>query len=254
MANTFSNLKIAAFDIFELLPGEFSALDLEQITSSLKDSLSGISSMVVESISSATISVVKHIPGILLAIVFSILASYFLIRDKKKLKLALTRVIGEGASAKLHEIKFYLHEAVFAYLKAQCILMSITFVEVFIGLSVLNVKYAFLFALIIAIVDAIPVFGTGTILIPWAIYNVIVGRFSFAVGLVIIYAVCLVVRQFLEPKILSSQIGVHPLLTLLAMYVGYRTIGIIGMIFGPLIALVTKNLFEKYRQSHKTSE
>ncbi len=253
VANTFSNLKIAAFDIFELLPGDFSALDLEKVTSSLKESLSGISSMVVETISSATINIVKHVPGILLAIVFSILASYFLIRDKKKLKLSITQVFGETFSAKLHEIKSYLYEAVFAYLKAQCILMSITFAEVFIGLSILNVRYALLFALIIAFVDAIPVFGTGTVLIPWALYNIITGRFSFAAGLIIIYVVCLVVRQFLEPKILSSQIGVHPLLTLLAMYVGFRTIGIIGMILGPLIALITKNLFEKYKENHKTS-
>ena len=78
--------------------------------------------------------------------------------------------------------------------------MSITFAEVFIVLSILRVKYSFLFALIIALIDAIPVFGTGTVLIPWAIYNLITGNFTLAISLLALYATCLVVRQFLEPK------------------------------------------------------
>ncbi len=248
-ANALSNLKIAAVDIFELLPGDFSGVDISSVAESFKDSLAGVSQTIVEAISAATINVVRHIPGILIAFVFSILASYFLIRDKKKVKRAIAGLLGEHITDKLREIKSYLSEAVFAYIKAQSILMSITFVEVFIGLSIIKVEYSFLFALIIAIVDAIPVFGTGTILIPWALYNIIVGRFTVAIGLIIIYAVCLIVRQFLEPKILSSQIGIHPLLTLFAMYLGYRTIGIFGMILGPVVALVTKNLLEKLKTS-----
>ncbi len=247
VANTLSSLKIAAVDIFELLPGDFTAVDMSSIAESLRESLAGVSQTIVEAISSATINVVKHVPGILIAIVFSILASYFLIRDKKKVKRGIASLLGEHITDKLREIKSYLSEAVFAYIKAQSILMSITFVEVFIGLSVLRVKYSFLFALIIAIVDAIPVFGTGTVLIPWALYNIITGRFPFAIGLIVIYVVCLIVRQFLEPKILSTQIGIHPLLTLFAMYLGYRTIGIFGMILGPVVALVAKNLLEKQK-------
>ena len=247
VANAFSHLKIAAVDIFALLPGDFSAVDFSDIAHSLQDALSGMSSSIVEAISSATINVVKHVPGILIAIVFSILASYFLIRDKKKVKRGIAGVLGEHLTDKLREIKSYLSEAVFAYIKAQSILMSITFVEVFIGLSILKADYSFLFAFIIALIDAIPVFGTGTILIPWALYNIIVGRFPFAIGLIIIYVVCLVVRQLLEPKILSSQIGIHPLLTLFAMYLGYRTIGVFGMILGPVVALVIKNLIRKLK-------
>lgn len=242
-----SQLRLAAEDIFSLLPGDFTAIDMTGIANSLKDALLGMSSSIMETISSATINVVKHIPGILIATVFSILASYFLIRDKKKVKTGISNFLGEHLTGRLREIKYYLSEAVFAYIKAQSILMSITFVEVFIGLSILKVEYSFLFALIIALIDAIPVFGTGTILIPWALYSIIAGRFPFALGLIIIYVICLVVRQFLEPKILSSQIGIHPLLTLFAMYLGYRAIGIFGMILGPVVALVAKNLLTKFK-------
>ncbi|MBR5535463.1 MAG: sporulation integral membrane protein YtvI [Clostridia bacterium] len=250
---TLSELKIVAIDIFNLLPGDFTAINFTDLLENLSVSLSGLSSTIVETISSATINFVRHIPGILIAFVFSILASYFLIRDRRKVKRSLSSILGTGLSARLSEVKLYLSEAVFAYIKAQSILMSITFVEVFIGLSILNVRYSFLFAIMIALIDAIPVFGTGTIVIPWALYHLITGNFPMAIGLLVIYAVCLVVRQFLEPKILSSQIGVHPLVTLLAMYVGYRLIGIFGMILGPVTALVTKNILTKYAEHTKTS-
>lgn len=253
--STLSNLKIAAIDIFTLLPDTFNGFSAPDILDSIKASLSSLSASVVEKISGATINGMKHIPGILIAFVFSILASYFLIRDKKMVRASISSVLGENLSGKLRDIKTYLSEAVFAYIKAQCILMSITFAEVFIVLSILRVKYSFLFALIIALIDAIPVFGTGTVLIPWAIYNLITGNFTLAISLLALYATCLVVRQFLEPKILSTQIGIHPLLTLLSMYIGYRLIGIFGMILGPLTALVTKNVLKKYNDSHaKTAE
>lgn len=246
VTNTLANLKIVALDIFNLLP----EIDFSQVFDSLQSALSNLSSTVIEWISSATINVVKHIPGILIAVVFSILASYFLIRDKKKLKSTISDLLGESITARLREIKMYLSEAVFAYIRAQLILMSITFFEVLMGLSILNVNYSFLFALIIALIDAIPVFGTGTILIPWAAYQLITGNFAMAIGLITIYIICLTVRQFLEPKILSTQIGVPPLLTLFAMYLGYRTIGILGMILGPVVALVTKNILQKYHENH----
>lgn len=248
-----SKIKFTAIDVFNLLPDE-AAPYITTAFESLQESLVSLSSTVVETISSATISLVKHIPGLLIAIVFSILASYFLIRDKKVFKRQVFSVIGDDIASKLREIKKYLSEAVFAYIRAQGILMSITFVEVFIGLSVLNIKYSFLLALVVAIIDAIPIFGTGTVLLPWALYHLITGNYATALGLVIIYAVCLVVRQLLEPKILSEQIGVPPLLTLFAMYVGYRFIGIFGMILGPIVALIAKNFMEQYKEKHKTPE
>lgn len=250
---TLSSLRIAAVDIFALLPDIIQSFDAPSVLNSLKDSLSTLSSSIVEAISSATINGVKHVPGILIAFVFSILASYFLIRDKKIVKANIALVLGENISGKLREIKAYLSEAVFAYIKAQCILMSITFAEVFIALSILKVNYSFLFALIIALIDAIPVFGTGTVLIPWAIYHLVTGNLPMALSLLALYAICLIVRQFLEPKILSTQIGIHPLLTLLSMYIGYRLIGIFGMILGPLTALVVKNVLKKYNESHTKS-
>ncbi len=248
-----SKIKITAIDFFNLLPDEASPY-MSTVFESLQDSLTALSSGIVEFISASTIKLAKHVPGLLISVVFSILASYFLIRDKKVFKRQAFSLLGDNISSKLSELKNYLFEAVFAYIRAQGILMSITFAEAFIGLSILNVKYSFLLALVIAFIDAIPIFGTGTILIPWALYHIITGNYSLAIGLLIIYAVCVVVRQLLEPKILSSQIGLPPLLTLFAMYAGYRFIGIFGMILGPVVALIAKNFIEKYKEKHKTPE
>ncbi len=153
--------------------------------------------------------------------------------------------MGAGVSKHISNIKSDLTGALGGYVRAQLILMSITFCELFIGLSVLNVKYSFILAIIIAIVDAIPVFGTGTVLLPWALISLLSGSYKMALGLLIIYAICLTVRQLLEPKIISSQIGLHPLFTLFAMYVGFRLIGLIGMILGPVAAIIIKNLLDR---------
>lgn len=250
VTDTLSQLRLVAIDVFDLLPDELAPY-IQAGVESLQDALSSFSSAVVESISSFTIRFIKNIPGVLIGFVFSILASYFLIRDNKKVRIQLAEFLGENITAKVRELKKYLFSAVFAYIKSQSILMSITFVEVFIGLSILNVRYSFLFAIIIAFVDAIPVFGTGTILLPWALFSLITGRFTLTIGLAIIYGVCLIVRQFLEPKILSSQIGMHPLLTLLSMYVGFRFIGIFGMILGPVVALIIKNFVGNYKRADR---
>ncbi|MGM9552192.1 MAG: sporulation integral membrane protein YtvI [Clostridia bacterium] len=233
-------------NMFELLPVELFP-HTPDIIDAIGKAVTSLSSTVVEFITVATINTAKHIPSVLVSVVFSILASYFLICDSKKVKAALKGIVGENIYSKASEMKRDLSNAAFAYIRAQGILMCITFVEVFIGLSILGVKYSFLFAIIIALVDAIPVFGTGTIVIPWAILSLITGNFQLAVGLAIIYVVCLIVRQFLEPKILSSQIGIHPLLTIFSMYVGFRTIGMFGMILGPVIAIIAKNFLEKYQ-------
>lgn len=247
--STFDDIKLFAGDIFKLLPFNISPF-ISDISESIGSALTNLSGSVIEAITYITINYAKSIPTVLVSIVFSILASYFFIRDKKKLKASLRSLVGEGIYSKMSEVKNDLYSAASAYLKAQCILMSITFFEVFIALSLLNVKYSFLFAIIIAVVDAIPVFGTGTILIPWAVLSLFTGNYTLTIGLVILYVICLLVRQFLEPKILSSQIGMHPLLTILSLYIGFRLAGIFGMICGPVITLIVKNFAQRYLKKH----
>ena len=130
--------------------------------------------------------------------------------------------------------------------------MSITFSELLIGFTVMklfglfDLKYTFLIALLTAILDALPVFGTGAVLIPWSIYNIIVARFdlAIAIALLALYIICVVVRQFTEPKVVGDSLGLHPLVTLLSMYIGLKLIGIGGMILLPIISLFVIQLYK----------
>lgn len=135
------------------------------------------------------------------------------------------------------------------YLKAEVILIVINFVLVLIGLFLfkifgLNVGYPLLIALFIAFADALPIVGSGTVLIPWAIISAMQGDLNLAMALFILFVIITVVRQLLEPKVVSNQIGIHPIFTLIAMYTGYKALGIMGMLIGPIIIIVLKPIFE----------
>ena len=134
------------------------------------------------------------------------------------------------------------------YLKAEAILVIIAFFQVLIGLYIfqkmgMNVQYPLLAAIGIGFVDALPILGSGTVLVPWAVISAINGDIKLAIGLLIIFAILSVVRQFLEPKVVSKKIGIHPIFTLIAMYTGFKLIGILGLLIGPIALIIIKNLY-----------
>lgn len=135
-----------------------------------------------------------------------------------------------------------------SYLKAEIILIVIAFVQVFIGLYIfkwlgLNIEYPFLAALGIGFIDALPILGSGTVMIPWAFISAINGDITLAISLLILYIIISIVRQFIEPKIVSKQIGIHPIFTLIAMYTGFKLIGILGLLVGPIALIILKNVY-----------
>lgn len=134
------------------------------------------------------------------------------------------------------------------YLKAQAILILISFIEVLVGLYIfkfigLNVQYPLLAALGIGFVDALPILGSGTVIVPWAIISAFNGDINLAIALLILLVIIMVVRQVLEPRIVSGQIGIHPIFTLIAMYTGFKFIGITGLLLGPIILIILKNIY-----------
>ena len=129
------------------------------------------------------------------------------------------------------------------WLRAQLILMSITFCILLCGFWLLGIRPTLLPALGIAVLDALPLFGTGTILLPWGLFRIIAGDFRLGLGLMILYGVAALSRNVLEPKLLGAQAGVSPLLTLLAIYTGYRLSGFTGMILLPIGVMIAAELF-----------
>jgi len=108
----------------------------------------------------------------------------------------------------------------------------------------LNVGYPLLIALGIAFSDALPILGSGTVMIPWAIISSIQGDLKLAIALIVLYVIISIVRQILEPKMVSKHIGIHPIFTLVAMYTGYKAIGFFGMLLGPIVLIIIKPIFE----------
>jgi len=130
--------------------------------------------------------------------------------------------------------------------------MSITFVLASVGLLILGKDYAILTALGIAMLDALPIFGPAMIFVPWAITMIIIGKFKYGVSLLILYLVLTLTRQLLEPKIVSSQIGVYPLLTLMSIYIGVKTLGIAGIFIGPFTVVLLQTIYDQYSSKRNT--
>lgn len=108
----------------------------------------------------------------------------------------------------------------------------------------MNVGYPLLIALLIAFADALPIVGSGTVIIPWAVISAIKGELNLAIALIVLFAIISIVRQFMEPKVVSNKIGIHPIFTLIAMYTGYKFIGVLGILIGPIVIIILKPIFE----------
>jgi sporulation integral membrane protein YtvI len=231
-----------ANDVYKWLPGEITF----NIESNLGDIISSISNSLMKianSIFGGAYATVILLPEALVFILITILCTYFIASDRDRIVNFFISQLPEVWVKKAISIKEDMFAALFGYIKAQLILMSITFTELFTGFSLIGVRYTVLLAFIIAIIDAFPILGTGGVLIPWSIYSFLTGDIKRGISLLALYLTVLIVRQLVEPKVLSYQIGVHPLLTLVAMYAGLQLIGFPGLILGPITILLLKNVF-----------
>lgn len=186
----------------------------------------------------------KAIPKVFVGVVVFILAAYFMITDSKGVSKAVKSMLPERLRVRAAMVTEQLKTYLGGYLKAQGILMCIAFFVMFLELSVLRVHYALLIALGIAVLDALPFFGSGLVLWPWAVIAFATGNIKMGVGLIVVYVSVALVRRFAEPKLLSSKMGTNPILTLMSMYIGYRLIGIGGLIVGPIIMMIAISFYK----------
>ncbi len=243
IGQSIENVRISLSGVFQRLPGNIQVA-IQSVSQSISD-------WVAELINTKSTPMVlkagdfaKALPGVFIGIVVFILSSYFMVSNPRPVSNFISRVFSARFLEKTHklaeEIKLYLG----GYIRAQGILMCIAFVIIMLGLTILGVDYALLIALAIAFLDALPFFGSGAVLWPWALISFINGNIKTGVGLVLIYICVAVVRQLVEPKIVSSKLGTNPLLTLMSMYIGYRLLSVGGMILGPIIMLLVMSLYK----------
>lgn len=182
------------------------------------------------------------LPNAATVFIFSLLATFFISKDWYRLTGIAQKILPAKARKSGKRVFLDLKKALFGFIKAQATLISITTVIVLIGLLILRVNYAITIALIIGLVDILPYLGTGIVFVPWIIYAAVSGDVPFAIGLSVLYIVVLVQRQIMEPKVLSSSIGLDPLATLVALFVGFKLIGFLGLIIGPVTLVIIRTL------------
>lgn len=219
------------------LPVEITS-NLETIGDTVSNALSGFIGNVSQQGISLVTSWINGIPGLLISIAFVILMSFFLSLHYETVVGFLRRQLPRRWEEKLGKLKQLSKTTVKNYLKAVLILMLCTFGELCVGFFILRVDNPVGLAALIALFDALPLLGTGGIMIPWIIIELLGQDYSLALGLAILYAVVTVIRNLIEPKVVGDQLGLNPVVSLVAIYLGYRVLGVIGMVLFPILAQI----------------
>ena len=236
--------------LFNDVEGIFGSInpDILSFLTDAESTLMSIVSSLGGTISEASInflsSFVPKVPTFFISTVIFIISSFFIAIDYSQINAFILAQCSPKVKSLIYEIKDYitntLLQIVFAYFK----IMSITFVELSIGLCILGVNNFILFALLIAMFDILPVFGTGGVMIPWVLYSFINKDFRLGIGLLILYLVITVIRNIIEPKIVGKQVGIHPLLMLISIFAGVKIFGVLGLVICPVSIIIIKNLNE----------
>jgi len=242
IAAFFDNVIEEANNLFLKLPVQVSD-GINNAINSLSNNLSNFLKPVVD-LATGTIQFAISLPQVLIFIVVTILATYFMSSDKHRIGQFLDAQIPSNWLRNTRGVINNLFTALFGWLKAQLILMTVTFSEVLVGFLIIGIENALLLALIIALVDALPILGTGSILLPWAVIDLLTGNMRQGVSLALLWLIIIFVRQLIEPKVVGQQIGIHPLFTLFGMYLGLQFMGVLGMFLGPIAIVVIKYVME----------
>ena len=223
----------------------------EQIQNSwatLMNNLDDTASSLIGRIGEPTIevagNVAKRIPSVLIGTIVAFVSAYFFIADKENLGEWVKKVVPKSITSRLLLVGENLKYAMGGYFKAQFKIMGVVFAILLVGFTLMQIRFSILLAIAIAFLDFLPFFGTGTALIPWAIYKFLVGDYKMVAALVILYGVTQLVRQLIQPKLVGDSMGLNPLYTLFLLYLGYRVGSILGMIFAVPVGLILLNLYQ----------
>lgn len=186
-----------------------------------------------------------NIPSIIIGIIMCLLSAYLFVADREYVPRLLSKVLPRSVLDRFRLIKNGLRRAVGGYFKAQLKIELWMYVLLAVGFSVLKVRYAFLIAIVVAFLDFLPFFGTGTVLLPWAAVKFFNGEYMMVIGLLVIWGVGQLARQLIQPKIVGDSVGLAPIPTLFLLFAGYKSAGVVGMIIAVPIGIIVLNMYEE---------
>jgi sporulation integral membrane protein YtvI len=217
----------------------------DQINNMLMDYINQLSNLnIVSKLVGYTYSISTAIPNAFFLILIYLISVFLFSFQLENIQQRFYSIFKETTRRKVVVVLGDLRRATFGFLKAQAILSTITFIIAFIGLSILGVKYSALMAFVIIIVDILPILGTGSVLIPWAIFSIISSKFFLGIGLILLFVIITVIRKAIEPKVLGERIGLSALATLISIWVGFKFMGVVGVFLFPLAFIFLRALFK----------
>ncbi len=220
---------------FRGLPADLMSVVETSVRSGLQSVYVGLSALV-----QAFLRGVAALPSAFLIGIISLVATFFFSRDKELIGEFCLSLLPERQRERVVRINRDVVSSAVGLVKAQLVLVGITLLIILAGLYVLRVRYAWLVGLLAGLLDVLPAVGPATILVPWSIYCFIDGNVGLGAGLLVLAGVVAVFRQIMEPRIVGQKIGLHPLITLLALFAGVKILGAVGLIVGPLAAIIIK--------------
>ncbi len=232
-----NSLSTEIVSLLEKLPVDFK----DKILSTTDNILAATAGFV----SSYLTKTAKAAPMFFTSTVVTVIASCYIAKDFERFKESILSVLPAKYIIAISEINLLLKEKILKIILGYGKILIITFLELLIGLFLFKVPNAMIIALIISILDLLPVLGTGTILVPWSIVSFFSSKFYLGIGLIVLYVIIQIVRNAIEPKIIGKQIGLHPLIALISVFIGLKVIGVLGIFLAPLTVILVYGMFER---------
>ncbi len=229
--------------IFHLMPAELQAgwdAMVSNMDQGMADLITGISEPTV----TAAGNFAKRLPSVLIAVIVTVISAYIFIAERDEIILWSKKIAPSSLQKRMTMVVDNFKYAVGGYFKAQFKIMVVVALILSLGLAILQVKYVLLCAILIAMLDFLPFFGTGTAMIPWAVFKLLTGDYKLAIGLIILYATTQLVRQLIQPKLVADSMGLTPLVTLVLLYVGYKMGSVLGMILAVPAGMIVINMYK----------
>lgn len=246
-----NNLETDIKEVGENLSGLYSRFpfDFERAINNAASAMSSYVGELIGTIGSPTIEAVgnfaKQVPSVVIAVIMTLLSSYFFVAEKHTITQFISKYLPDSLQARYFLMKRSLTRAIGGYLKAQFKIEVWMYLLLVIGFSILGVDYALLIAIGVAFLDLLPFFGTGTVLVPWAVIKLLSGNYLMAIGLMVIWGVGQLARQLIQPKIVGDSIGVPPIPTLFLLFIGYKVGGVLGMILAVPIGIIIYTMYQE---------
>ena len=225
------------------MPGGFRGW-LNKMGTAIGDALTGMINGPDSSFSENLSNFASSLPLTLVSIIMAILASYLFVAERDHIISVWKRVVPKSLRERWYLVLSTMKDAVGGYFKAQFKIMGVVYLILILGFLILGVDYALLVALLIAFLDFLPFFGTGTVMLPWALIAFFQSDYKLTVGLLIVWGVSQIVRQLIQPRMIGSSMGLEPIPTLIILYLGFRLGGALGLIVAVPVGMIIINLYK----------